>query len=120
MEILRSPSGNKTGGAGRHSSRGFHGTGEKGRRVQSSSSSSDEGEGKKKATKNHKANNSNLPMRAFINSNVQMINNSIVYNSTATHHDPGVHLKISRKPGSDNGFHVKDYTYGKNGGGYTN
>ncbi|KAG2290525.1 hypothetical protein Bca52824_050129 [Brassica carinata] len=121
MEILRSPSDNKTGGAGTHPSRGFHGTGEKGRRLQSSSSSgSDEGEGKKKATKNHNANNSNLPMKAFINSNVQMINNSIVYNSTATHHDPGVHLKISRKPDSGNGFHVKDYTYGKNGGGYTN
>ncbi|KAJ0259111.1 putative extensin [Hirschfeldia incana] len=121
MEILRSPSSNKTGGAGPHPSRGFSGTGEKGRRLQSSSSSSssDEGEGKKKATKNpnNSANNNNLPMKAFMNSNVQMINNSLVYNSMATHHDPGVHLKISRKPGSGNGFHVKDYG---NDGGYTN
>ncbi|KAG2290524.1 hypothetical protein Bca4012_034841 [Brassica carinata] len=120
MEIIRSPSGNKTGGAGTHPSRGFHGTGEKGRKLQGSSSSSDEGEGKKKTTKNNNAYDNNLPMKAFINSNVQMINNSIVYNSTATHHDPGVHLKISRTPGSDNGFHVKDYKYGKSGGGYTN
>ncbi|KAJ0258183.1 putative extensin [Hirschfeldia incana] len=120
MEILRSPSSHKTGGAGTHPSRGFHGTGEKGRKLQSSSSSSDEGEGKKKSTKNNNANTSNLPMKAFINSNVQMINNSIVHNSTSTHHDPGVHLKIFRTPGSDNGFHVKDYTYGKSGGGYTN
>ncbi|CAH8294678.1 unnamed protein product [Eruca vesicaria subsp. sativa] len=122
MEILRSPSSNKTGGSGRHPSIGFGGPGEKGRRLQSSSSSSssDEGEGKKKTTKNHtnNANNSNLPMKAFMNSNVQMINNSLVYNSLATHHDPGVHLKISRKPGSGNGFHVKDY--GNNDGGYTN
>ncbi|ESQ39308.1 hypothetical protein EUTSA_v10001731mg [Eutrema salsugineum] len=121
MEILRSPSNNKTGGTGPHSSRVLNGAGEKGRRLQSSSSSSsDEGEGKKKTTKNRNntSNNSNLPMKAFMNSNVQMINNSIVYNSTATHHDPGVHLKISRKPGSGNGFHVTDY--GDNGGGYTN
>ncbi|CAH8387007.1 unnamed protein product [Eruca vesicaria subsp. sativa] len=118
MEILRSPSSNKTGGVGTHPSKGFQGTREKGRRLQSSSSSSDEGEGKKKTTKNHNANSTNLPMKAFMNSNVQMINNSIVYNSTATHHDPGVHFKISRKPGSDNGFHVKDY--GNNDGGYTN
>ncbi|KAL0739792.1 hypothetical protein Bca4012_081305 [Brassica carinata] len=122
MEIRRSPSSNKTGGVGPHSSRGLQGTGEKGRRLQSSSSSSssDEGEGKKKTTKNpnNNANNSNLPMKAFMNSNVQMINNSLVYNSMATHHDPGVHLKISRKPGSGNGFHVKDY--GNNDGGYTN
>jgi hypothetical protein len=119
MEILRSPQGNKTGGSGTHSSRVSHGTGEKGRRLQSSSSSSsDEGEGKKKTTKNvPNKGNSNLPMKAFMNSNVQMINNSIVYNSTASHHDPGVHLKISRKPGSDNGFHVSDYG---NNGGYTN
>ena len=122
MEILRSPSSNKTGGAGPHSSRGFHGTGEKGRRLQSSSSSSssDEGEGKKKTTKNpnNNANNNNLPMKAFMNSNVQMINNSLVYNSMATHHDPGVHLRISRKPASGNGFDVKDY--GNNDDGYTN
>uniref|UniRef100_A0A1J3ICQ6 Uncharacterized protein n=1 Tax=Noccaea caerulescens TaxID=107243 RepID=A0A1J3ICQ6_NOCCA len=117
MEILRSPSSNKTGGSGTHS-RVLNSAGEKGRRLQSSSSSSsDEGEGKKKTTKNpNKGNHSNLPMKAFMNSNVQMINNSIVYNSTATHHDPGVHLKISRKPGSGNGFHFQDY----GNGGYTN
>lgn len=57
-------------------------------------------------------------MKTFMNSNVQMINNSLVYNSMATHHDPGVHLRISRKPGSGNGFDVKDY--GNNDGGYTN
>ncbi|KAF8113767.1 hypothetical protein N665_0045s0013 [Sinapis alba] len=120
MEIIQSPSSsNKTRGEGTHSSRGFNGAGEKGRRLQSSSSSSDEGEGKKETTKNHNnnGNNMNLPMKAFMNSNVQMINNSIVYNSMASHHDPGIHLKLYRKPGSGNGSHVKDY--GNNGGGYT-
>ncbi|CAH8383814.1 unnamed protein product [Eruca vesicaria subsp. sativa] len=101
MEIVQSPSTRE----GTHSS-------VNGQRVQSSSSS-DEGEGKKKTN-----NKMDLPMKAFINSNVQMINNSIVYNSTATHHDPGIHLKVYRKPASGNGFHVKDY--GNNGDGYTN
>ncbi|KAM7260833.1 hypothetical protein ACFE04_026308 [Oxalis oulophora] len=51
-----------------------------------------------------KSMNNTLPMRAFMNSNVQGVNNSIVYNSSCTHHDPGVHLALT--PGD--GFHVKD------------
>ncbi|KAF3439816.1 hypothetical protein FNV43_RR18094 [Rhamnella rubrinervis] len=49
-----------------------------------------------------------LPMTAFMNSNVQGINNSIMYNSSCTHHDPGVHLALSRKP-AGGGFQVDDY-----------
>lgn len=37
------------------------------------------------------------PMDAFINCNVQGVNNSILYNCSSTHHDPGVHLSVSRK-----------------------
>ncbi|KAL9229020.1 hypothetical protein vseg_004538 [Gypsophila vaccaria] len=38
------------------------------------------------------------PMRAFMNSNVQGINSSIVFNTTLSHHDPGVHLSVTGKP----------------------
>lgn len=70
--------------------------------------------------KNYKVNNSNFLMRVFINSNVQMINNFIVYNLMVIYYDFGVYFKIFRKFGFDNGFYVKDYMYGKNGGGYIN
>ncbi|KAK9713599.1 hypothetical protein RND81_06G038400 [Saponaria officinalis] len=39
------------------------------------------------------------PMHAFTNSNVQGVNSSIVFNSTISHHDPGVHLSLARKSG---------------------
>lgn len=57
-----------------------------------SGSSSD---GKSKA----KNKNSNSPLvSAVMNSNVQGVNNSILFNSSTTHHDPGVHLSLTRKP----------------------
>ncbi|CAH1439165.1 unnamed protein product [Lactuca virosa] len=37
-------------------------------------------------------------MCAVMNSNVQGVNNSILYNCSTSHHDPGVHLSLSRKP----------------------
>lgn len=48
-----------------------------------------------------------LPMTAFMNSNVQAVNNSIMYNSKCKHHDPGVHLALSRKPGHG-AFKIKE------------
>ena len=42
------------------------------------------------------------PVDAFVNSNVQGVNNSIVYNCTYGNRDPGVHLSVSRK---GNGHH---------------
>ncbi|KAL1212139.1 hypothetical protein V5N11_035568 [Cardamine amara subsp. amara] len=93
MEILRSPS--KTLGTG------------KGRRLQSSSE-------EKSKSNNHRSNDVNLPMDGFVNSNVQMISSSVVYNSTETHHDPGVHLSLYRKPSFGSGFILKDH-----GNGYT-
>ncbi|XP_050238316.1 vegetative cell wall protein gp1 [Mercurialis annua] len=82
----------------------------------SSSSSSSDGEGKAKMKKDgsHKGSGTNsLPLSAFMNSNVQGVNNSIVYNSSCTHHDPGVHLALSRKPaGAGGGFHIKDRSQG--------
>ncbi|CAN4076621.1 unnamed protein product [Withania somnifera] len=52
--------------------------------------------------------NKSLPMTAFMNSNVQGVNNSILHNASCTHHDPGVHLVFSRKSNGSNGFHIKD------------
>uniref|UniRef100_A0A803KZS5 Vegetative cell wall protein gp1-like n=2 Tax=Chenopodium quinoa TaxID=63459 RepID=A0A803KZS5_CHEQI len=51
-----------------------------------------------------------VPMHAYMNSNVQGINSSIVFNSTCTHNDPGVHLSVTRKPlnGHSHGLQFKD------------
>lgn len=74
----------------------------------SSSSSSSGEEGNPKKDKSHKERSKlSPPMSTFMNSNVQGVNNSIVYNSSCTHHDPGVHLAMSRKP-SGGGFHIKE------------
>lgn len=62
----------------------------------------------KPKSKNH----SNTAENRFVNSNVQMINGSVVYNSSETHHDPGVHLSSYRKPSSGNGFIIKDHGNG--------
>ncbi|CAM8974531.1 unnamed protein product [Rhodiola kirilowii] len=54
------------------------------------------------------------PMKAFMNSNVQGINNSIMFNSTVTHNDPGVHVALSRKHKGHGGpiRHYKEHTDG--------
>ncbi|KAG6725669.1 hypothetical protein I3842_02G043200 [Carya illinoinensis] len=60
------------------------------------STSSDEAVGNLKKDKSHKGKvTSSMPMRAFVSRNVQSINNSILYNSSCTHNDPGVHLDLS-------------------------
>lgn len=48
------------------------------------------------------------PVRASINSNVQGVNNSILYNTSCTHHHPGVHLSFPGKPGTGRGILFKD------------
>ncbi|CAH8310696.1 unnamed protein product [Eruca vesicaria subsp. sativa] len=67
---------------------------------------------------NSKKHNDNIggyrPMDGFVNSNVQIVNGSVVYNSSETHHDPGVHLSLYWKPSSGNGFIVKDHGNGYN------
>ncbi|XP_039025239.1 uncharacterized protein LOC120158486 [Hibiscus syriacus] len=74
------------------------------------SSSGEEGDRK---TKGKSIGSDTMPMNAFMNSNVQGVNNSIVYNSSCTHHDPGVHLSLQRKP-TAGGFHVKERSNGYN------
>ncbi|CAL0308872.1 unnamed protein product [Lupinus luteus] len=49
--------------------------------------------------KNHKGKTtSSFPMAAYMNSNVQCVNNSLLYHASCSHHDPGVHLSLSKKP----------------------
>ncbi|GAV74509.1 hypothetical protein CFOL_v3_17989 [Cephalotus follicularis] len=74
---------------------------------QSYSTSSDEEGSSRMKDKTYKTMATPLPTSAFMNCNVQGVNNSIVYNSSCTHHDPGVHVAFSRKP-SNGGFLVKD------------
>ncbi|KAK8488395.1 hypothetical protein V6N11_072828 [Hibiscus sabdariffa] len=81
-----------------------------GKSASSQSSSNKAGDGKMKSKSNS---SKKTPMNVFINSNVQGINNSIVYNSSCAYHDPGVHLTLYTKP-SAGGFHVKERTNGYN------
>ncbi|KAI3693426.1 hypothetical protein L6452_33261 [Arctium lappa] len=67
-------------------------------------------DGKSKAkNKNQKSKSSPLMSGSVVNSNVQGVNNSILYNCSTTHHDPGIHLSLSRKPGGGHGFLLKDH-----------
>ncbi|XP_052193806.1 proline-rich receptor-like protein kinase PERK2 [Diospyros lotus] len=82
-----------------------------------SDSSNEEGRGKSK-DKSYKAmTNSSQPMSAFMNSNVQGVNNSILCNCSYSHDDPGLHFSLSRKPnGHGNGVNPnnKDHTNRQN------
>lgn len=125
MELIRSP--NK-----HHEQRGEHShylykKGNNGKVAQTignhesdksySSSSGEEGKAKMKDKIHHRGNkagqSSQLPLSSFTNSNVQGVNNSIMYNTSCTHHDPGVHIALARKPNGD-GFDVKSHVNGRN------
>lgn len=67
---------------------------------ESGSSSSESSKSRKKDRSK-----SGLPMTAFVNSNVQSVNNSILFHASCTHSDPGVHFSFSRKPNPDQGMH---------------
>ncbi|KAL9999062.1 hypothetical protein Hdeb2414_s0507g00907151 [Helianthus debilis subsp. tardiflorus] len=50
----------------------------------------------------NKNENSNSPLKtSFLNSNVQGVNNSILFNCSINHHDPGIHLTLSTKADRD-------------------
>ncbi|XP_074273223.1 uncharacterized protein LOC141596862 [Silene latifolia] len=78
----------------------------------SEGNSSNEGRSKMQGRNHNARARSSMPTHTFMNSNVQGINSSIVFNSTLSHHDPGVHLSLSRKPVKghhkehSNGLHV--------------
>ncbi|WCJ31075.1 oxidoreductases acting on NADH or NADPH [Euphorbia peplus] len=101
MEVIRSPS-KKT-----HVFEGISHNLHKNSSSSSSSSSSSEEEEDRQRKKMEKGQNgkkmSSGFMSTFMNSNVQGVNNSIVYNSSCSHHDPGVHLALSRKPATGGG-----------------
>lgn len=60
------------------------------------------------AKNNKKNQNSNSLLKtAFLNNNVQGVNNSILYDSSINHHDPGIHLTLSRMSDGDHGFRSK-------------
>ncbi|KAK1369889.1 putative vegetative cell wall protein gp1-like [Heracleum sosnowskyi] len=72
-----------------------------------SSSSSEEGKSKKDGK--HKESMTKALSLPYVNSNVQAVNNSILFNATCTHHDPGVHISVSRTMGTGRGFKVKKH-----------
>ncbi|KAK8639654.1 hypothetical protein V6N13_138026 [Hibiscus sabdariffa] len=79
------------------------------------SSSDEEGDGKNKMNNKNNRASKTKPMNAFMNSNVQGVNNSILFDSSCTHHDPGVHVSLERKPAAGaEGFLVKERINGYN------
>ncbi|XP_041001364.1 mucin-2-like [Juglans microcarpa x Juglans regia] len=106
MELIQSPKKHEAVAY----KKGNHKTQSHGSESESMSSSSDK-EGNPKREKGHKGKvTGSKPMSAFMNSNVQSVNNSILYNCSCTHHDPGVHLSLSRKPSAES--YVKDRVNG--------
>ncbi|CAI0410461.1 unnamed protein product [Linum tenue] len=80
----------------------------------SGSSSGEDGEGKKNKAERRGGSGTGKgakPMSAVMNSNVQGINNSIMFNSSCSHNDPGVHVSLSRNPSDGGGglHHGKDH-----------
>ena len=56
---------------------------------------------------------SSPPMRGvYGNSNVQCVNNSMLFHTSLTNHDPGMHLIIPKKP-IGQGFHLKERVGGQ-------
>ncbi|XP_038879901.1 uncharacterized protein LOC120071611 isoform X2 [Benincasa hispida] len=45
--------------------------------------------------------NSSMPKSTFLNSNFQSVNNSLLFNATLAHRDPGLHLAFSLNPTGD-------------------
>ncbi|TXG63074.1 hypothetical protein EZV62_010068 [Acer yangbiense] len=111
MEVIKSPmkANNNPRTLGNTKTESVDGTGWRSFLSNSSSSSGEEGKSKTKDKSGLSGKSTVSPQmgNAFMNSNVQGVNNSIVYNSSCSHHDPGVHLAFSRKP-SGHGFHIKD------------
>ncbi|KAI3694005.1 hypothetical protein L1987_76963 [Smallanthus sonchifolius] len=62
--------------------------------------------------KNKNQNSDSLLKTSFLNSNVQGVNNSIIFNCSISHHDPGIHLALSTKSDRDSGFHSKEIKKG--------
>ncbi|CAL0311293.1 unnamed protein product [Lupinus luteus] len=71
------------------------------------SSSSIEGSANRKDKNGKGRTKSSFPMAAYMNSNVQCVNNSLLYHASCSHHDPGVRLSLSKKSHGE-GYHFKE------------
>ena len=72
--------------------------------------SGDEGRTKMQAEQHQNGKTkSGLRMNTFMNSNVQGVNSSIMFNSSCSHHDPGLHFSLSRKPSNGHAHQIKDH-----------
>lgn len=62
-------------------------------------SSNESGEGGKSSNKDksNRAVKMKYPSRSFLNSNIQGLNNSILYNSSFRHNDPGINISVATK-----------------------
>ncbi|KAK7338102.1 hypothetical protein VNO77_18701 [Canavalia gladiata] len=107
MELIQSPK--------KHESKYLHKKGNSSINVdgaESESSGGQEGNVNNKKDKGHKT-TSSFPMAAYMNSNVQCVNNSLLYHTSCSHHDPGVRLSLTKKSLGE-GYHLKEYVDGHN------
>ncbi|OIW13500.1 hypothetical protein TanjilG_29241 [Lupinus angustifolius] len=74
---------------------------------ESESSSRIEGSANRKEKNDKGRTKSSFPMAAYMNSNVQCVNNSLLYHASCSHHDPGVRLSLSKKSHGE-GYHFKE------------
>lgn len=73
---------------------------------QSSSESGEERKSNKDGKTSRGMEMQSSPTAVFLNSNVQGVNNSILYNCNHRHNDPGVHISLTKKA---NGSLQKDH-----------
>ncbi|GLT79806.1 hypothetical protein SLA2020_512800 [Shorea laevis] len=99
MELIQSPQKHGFEGKPHHLQKKGNSTnkGEELHNYSSSSSSSSDAEDGKHKKKDKDLKSKAKPMHAYVNSNVQGVNSSLVYNSTCDFHDPGVRLTLPRK-----------------------
>ncbi|KAE9616023.1 hypothetical protein Lalb_Chr04g0261391 [Lupinus albus] len=92
----------------------INGDGDDGGDVESEDSSNEIEASSGRKDKNHKGKTtSKFPMAAYMNSNVQCVNNSLLYHASCSHHDPGVRLSLSKKPHGE-GYDLKEGVDGYN------
>ncbi|KAI9090329.1 hypothetical protein K1719_028664 [Acacia pycnantha] len=112
MELIQSPKKNEFGDKSNYLYR--NGVSKiKSENGESGISSSDEGNEKKEETRNRRRAKSSNPTSAFMNSNVQCVNNSIMYNASCSHQNPGLRLSLTRKPFESGGFHFEETVNGR-------
>ncbi|RDY02556.1 hypothetical protein CR513_13967, partial [Mucuna pruriens] len=100
MELTQTPK--------KHEAKYLHKKGNSNIDVNEVESEIEEGNVSKKDKNRKGRTTSSFPMTAYMNSNVQCVNNSLLYHTSCSHHDPGVRLSLSKKPFTQ-GFHIKEH-----------